>query len=154
MNPASCNDCKRDSSAPSCPMRMADGRNFTDYRTRCSQLDQLRQQNGNVQTNYDMRMSMQHNAENLMLQNRMASIQANDCAPCYVNNGNGTMLPEQSLVECDEKVCRIIPNPRDVEHDGLGQGRKYNASAPAASMVYYPIEGISKGGYDKYGSAM
>jgi hypothetical protein len=131
---------------------MADGRNFTDYRTRCSQLDQMNHQNGGVQSNYDMRMFMQQNADNLMLQNRMASMQANDCAPCYNNNGNGTMLPEQSLVECDEKVCRILPNPLDVDQNGLGQGRKYNSKTP--SMVYYPIEGISKGGHDKYGSAM
>lgn len=160
MNPASCQDCKRDSSsAPAsaidgtCPMRMQDGRNFTDYHTRCSQLEQLRV-NNDIRSSYDLRMYMQHNADMLMQMNRMASIQANNCAPCYINNGNGTMLPEQSLVECDEKLCRIVTNPRDNAAEGLGQGRNYNTVAPNSQpeMIYYPIEGISKSGYDRFGA--
>lgn len=160
MNPASCQDCKRDSSAPvsaadgTCPMRMQDGRNFTDYHTRCGQLEQLRA-NNDIRSSYDLRMYMQRNAETLMQMNRMASIQANNCAPCYINNGNGTMLPEQSLVECDDKLCRIVSNPRNGAADGLGQGRKYNTAAAHGSqpdLVYYPIEGISKSGYDRHGA--
>ena len=157
----SCNNCKRESAAPgagtvdgSCPMRMADGRNFTDYHTRCGQLEQLRALNG-IQSSYDLRMFMQQNADKLMTENRMASIQDNSCSPCYINNGNGTMLPEESLVQCDERLCRIVPNPRNVSNDGLGQGRQSGpAPSSASSMVYYPIEGISQGGHDRWGAPM
>ena len=137
-------------------MRMSDGRNFTDYNTRCGQLQQLRQQ-ADIKSNYDLRMFMMNNAEKLMDQSRMASMQVNDCSPCYVNGGNGTMLPEQSLVECNDRVCHVLPNPRDTAKDGLGQGRKYNsgdASSAAANMTFYPIGGLAAGSHDAFGSPL
>ena len=140
----SCQDCKRSSSQEACPFRMADGRNFTNYSTRCSQLEQIRNAN-QMASSYDLRMFMTQNAEQLMAQNRMASAQDNSCTPCYGVNEAGTMLPEESLVVCNAKVCAVKPGAPG----GLGQGR----AGPNAdrSAAYYPIEGVSNSGYDKFG---
>lgn len=45
----------------------------------------------------------------------------NMCGPCVEPYVQGTMLPEQSIVECNASTCKVI----STDPNGLGQGRKY-----------------------------
>jgi len=142
----SCQDCKRDgANQPSCPFRMADGRNFTSYNTRCSQFEQIRNSQ-NFASAYDLRMYMTQNANQIMTKNRMHSANENNCVPCYSTDQDGTMLPEESKVSCNGKVCATTA----WAPTGLGQGR--NNYGHSSSTQFYPIEGVSNSGFDAYGS--
>jgi len=157
-----CNDCKRESASPeeSCPYRMQDGRGFTDYHTRCSQ-NQFLMQRAQLPSSYDYRMYLTQNALTLMDEQRHKSYTDNKCVPCYDVNESGTMLPEQSKVQCDGRVCQTTPG----NQAGLGQGRDYrfpqNGSlkdfAPAhvtGASAFYPIGGNETDTHSPFGAPM
>ena len=148
--------CQRSSSSDkeSCPFRMADGRHFTDYRTRCSQTQSWRQ-DLNFPSSYDFRMYLTRNAEKIIEQNSMQAVENNACTPCYATSEAGTMLPEQQMQQCNQRSCSF----KDNYPHGLGLGRNHNAPGqeqglPGGQLKVYPINGFSETGYDTYGSPL
>lgn len=105
-----------------CPYRMSDGRNFTDYRTRCTIAYEMKQKT-NFLSSYDERQYMIHNAENIMNKNMQTAENMNSCSGCFPKNSVGTMLPEKNMTQCNSKTCTFQNN---VNPTGLGTGRNYN----------------------------
>jgi hypothetical protein len=142
---------------------MADGRAFTDYRTRCSQ-NQFLKERAQLPSSYDFRMFMMRNADALMTEDRSSAYKENKCAPCYDVNSDGTMLPEQDRIACDGRVCQV----QSVNEAGLGRGRQYltqstDVSQPVApgfvparvsSSGFYPIGGLSGSDSDMFGAPL
>jgi len=85
---------------PHCPIKMADGRAFTDYRPRCmvnSELFADVANNSMVRSSYESRIFLQENAEKLMERNRTTMLgNLAPCAPCARPFADqGTMYPQQ-----------------------------------------------------------
>lgn len=105
-----------------CPYRMSDGRNFTDYRTRCT-IDYETKVKNAFQSSYDQRQFLIHNATKLIEENNRVAVSMNGCSGCFPKTSPGTMLPEKNMVKCNGKFCEFgMSTP-----DGLGTGRNYNA---------------------------
>lgn len=105
-----------------CPFRMSDGRNFTDYRTRCT-IDYETKVKNAFQSSYDQRQFLIHNAAKLMQENNRVAESMNACSGCFPKTAPGTMLPEKNMVKCNGKFCEFdVATP-----NGLGTGRNYNA---------------------------
>jgi hypothetical protein len=123
---SSCKTCDGNAPVVQCPTRMADGRAFTDYRPRCvvnAELMQALHQNKMVQSSYESRLFLQHNADQWIEQERSRALQnLIPCAPCKRPFSDpGTMLPERYVVRCDGVSCsRSEVNPL-----GVGDGRLY-----------------------------
>ncbi len=113
------NNCRHasDNKFFSCPPRMADGRHFTDYRPNCDLNISL---NKKTLNSNEMRNWLVRNATNVMNKNNHMAMNKNGCGDCKASN-IGTMLPEQTLVSCDNRSCRYTV--KDV--NGLGRGRVY-----------------------------
>lgn len=109
-----------------CPPRMSDGRHFTNYHPRCANLrNAFMIQDGAdykfpPQNSYDFRQYLIHNGSKIMDINREESFQRNMCGPCSINPS--TLLPEQTVIKCNENVCKVSLNDKN----GLGQGRDYD----------------------------
>ena len=106
---------------PHCPLKMADGRAFTDYRPRCMVNSELLLDVYNssmVRSSYESRMFLQENAEKLMERNRVTMMSnLTPCAPCSRPfTENGTMYPQQYIVKCDGVSCEKV----EVKPFGLG----------------------------------
>lgn len=97
----------------SCPVKMSDGRHFTDYRPRCI----YNSQNRSIGS-YELRQNMINNAEKMLEEKRRTMHQ---CGPCVDPFNIGTMLPEESIITCDENQCTVKMN----DPNGVGQGRNY-----------------------------
>ena len=87
-----------------CPARMADGRNFTDYRPDCY-VNNLIRQNNSTYNSFQYRMFLTHNAEKLMNLNRTYACEKNCCGPCQAPYDVGTMMPSNSAVDCNANQC-------------------------------------------------
>ena len=87
-----------------CPARMADGRNFTDYRPDCY-VNNLIRQNNSTYNSFQYRMFLTHNAENLMNVNRTYACEKNCCGPCQSPYDVGTMMPSNSAIDCNANKC-------------------------------------------------
>ena len=87
-----------------CPARMADGRNFTDYRPDCY-VNNLIRQNNSTYNSFQYRMFLTHNAEKLMNLNRTYACEKNCCGPCQSPYDVGTMMPSNSAVDCNANKC-------------------------------------------------
>lgn len=113
--------CNQKEPLSHCPMKMSDGRSFTDYRPRCAVnaelLNDLAQKNL-VKSSYESRMFLQQNADMIMERNRQSSINnLMPCAPCKRPfSDNGTMYPQRYIVKCSATNCEKI----EVNPDGLG----------------------------------
>jgi len=106
---------------PPCPIKMADGRAFTDYRPRCmvnSELFADVANNSMVRSSYESRIFLQENAEKLMERNRTTMLgNLTPCAPCARPFADqGTMYPQQYIVRCDGISCEKV----EVNPNGLG----------------------------------
>jgi len=132
MSSRECTDCSRvsDNKHYNCPAKMADGRNFTDYRPRC--LVNYIFPNDQVLNSYEYRQYLIHNADALIKENQMRSYKQNACGPCVEPYDIGTMLPEQSMVVCGASTCKSYLT----EQNGLGVGRKYNTEPDAARIQF------------------
>lgn len=123
---ASCSSCSAPNPTEMCPSRMSDGRAFTDYRPRCmvnAELYQMVSENNMVQSSYESRMYLQHNAQRVMERERAKAVERMiPCAPCKRPfTDPGTMEPERYVVRCDGVTCsRTEVNPA-----GIGDGRNY-----------------------------
>ena len=119
-------DCKECEPTPMvdnkvCPYRMSDGRNFTDYRTRCTIAYQFKEQN-KFKSSYDQRQFLIKNADKLMKDNLVIAEKINKCGPCFDHKEPGTMLPEKNMVKCNKTKCEFTK----ADPSGLGTGRNYN----------------------------
>ena len=122
LNPVASPNRKDSSESTTCPFRMSDGRNFTDYRTRCT-IDYETKVRNSFQSSYDQRQFLIQNASNIMTENSRVAASMNACSGCFPKNAPGTMLPEKNFVQCNDKFCQFnMSNP-----NGLGTGRIYNA---------------------------
>ena len=121
----SCDSPALNSSSP-CPLRMADGRAFTDYRPRCEANAELFREvlaNKTIGSSYESRMFLQHNTDAIINNERNKAVQRlMPCAPCPRSlNDPGTMLGERYVVRCNGASCdRVEVNP-----NGIGDGRSY-----------------------------
>lgn len=115
---------------------MADGRHFTDYRPRCD-INYLYPRDV-AMSSYDYRMYLTHNAENIMSKDREAAYRKNVCGPCMEPYEVGTMLPEQTMIECNTQSCRFRVN----DPNGLGLGRTFNTTSDAekAKNAFYELK--------------
>lgn len=105
-----------------CPPKMADGRNFTDYRPRCfANADDLKA----PMNSYEYRQYMINNAEKIMQNNIIRVTKENSCGPCVEPYNQGTMLPEQTMIECNGSTCSFSTN----NPNGLGMGRNYGQTS-------------------------
>jgi len=105
-----------------CPMRMNDGRIFTDYRPRCMTNSELMSeliQRQTVASSYESRMFLQQNAETIMEKSKTVAQQNAQCGICKDNAG--IIHPERYVVRCDAVTCQR----QEVNPDGLGDGRAY-----------------------------
>ena len=135
MNP-SCGSCNKTSENKffNCPPKMSDGRHFTDYRPRCAVNFPQEFKDAPVNS-YEYRQYLIKNAESLMSQNRQQAFRENACGPCVEPFHQGTMLPEQGMVECNGSTCRYVVN----DPNGLGVGRKYG-DTPQLQMLRQDFE--------------
>lgn len=104
-----------------CPPRMSDGRHFTDYRGNCY-VNNLVRANNNTYNNYQYRMFLTKNADDLMHMNRKNANQKNGCSPCQKPYNIGTMMPECGTIDCSKSSC----NFSSLDKDCLGTGRTYS----------------------------
>ena len=120
MNCDTCGKPKIVEDDQKCFYKMQDGRHFTNYNSRCMEYALARKMN-NVKSSYDMRKFLVGNAEKIMEENRMYSVNKNACGKCdgnYKPNDQGTMLPELDRVICNERYCDFKQNDKN----GLGTG--------------------------------
>lgn len=113
-----CVSCNKNTKT-TCPFRMSDGRNFTDYTPKCTYAAYQQQQN-KFKSNYEQRQYLIHNANKLMSDEIKMAERKLDCSGCNPSKVN-TMLPEQNMVECNKRTCSFKP----INPNGLGTGRKY-----------------------------
>ena len=122
----SCSTCKKPSqknkpTEVQCPpIRMADGRNFTDYRTRCT-IDYEKKSKNLFKSNYDERQYFIQNANRIMAEHNDQAMLHNSVSCCFGPNDKGTMLPEKNMVQCNKKTCNFYQN----DYQGIGTGRNY-----------------------------
>lgn len=119
---SSCKECERPSNNKyfNCPPRMSDGRHFTDYRPRCSQVYQDKISNKLLRS-YEHRMFLTQNADEIMQLNANNAYMTNRCGPCVEPYDQGTMVPEYEKQTCDKNSCTF--NVSDAY--GLGLGRNF-----------------------------
>lgn len=121
----SCTSCEKPSkkvvkNEVQCPMRMSDGRNFTDYRTRCT-VDYQKKKDNLFASNFEERQYLIHNAKSLMKEHEEAALGHNASSCCFKKSNQGTMLPEKNMVQCNKKTCQFYEN----DYEGIGTGRNY-----------------------------
>lgn len=106
-------------SSAGCAPLMSDGRLFTNWTPRCTQV--YLDQHGT--SSYDLRQTLIQNATTLMKQNAGQAYVNARCSPCYENPdwNTGTMLPELHMQTCDARTCTFVPHDKN----GLGLGRQY-----------------------------
>lgn len=104
-----------------CPPRMADGRQFTDYRPMCDVVF------GGVpqpMSSYDYRMFLTTHAEDIMNKNREVASLKSTCAWCDTNLAPG-FKTDQS---CDERVCGFVKAHGAGDREGIGLLNESTAS--------------------------
>ncbi len=170
---STCQECSRpttNNKYANCPPRMADGRNFTDYRPRCFQQYVVENK---LMNSFDQRNYLTQHAEELMKRNAAMAYQQNRCGPCEEPFDIGTMLPERVQQVCDANTCSFnVTDPY-----GLGLGRQYIMSEEDQAFKakflaekekeqqyfqsrtvvphnldpqFYPIDGVVSTSYDRF----
>ena len=86
-----------------CPPRMADGRQFTDYRPNSYVNDLVRYSN-NVMSSYNYRLFLTNNAEKLMQINNEYIYEKSKCVPC---NATPIGFNTQCSVNKDYSTCYV-----------------------------------------------
>jgi hypothetical protein len=115
------NNTNLDEYRTKCPIKMSDGRIFTDYRPRCAVNSELMtdlSNNNMIKSSYESRVFLQSNAEKIIEMNKMnATNNLTPCAPCNRPvDVSGTMYPERYIVKCTPSSCEKI----EVNKHGLG----------------------------------
>jgi hypothetical protein len=119
------------------PPRMADGRNFTDYRDSYVVNNLVINDNkNNVSNSYDYRLFLQQNANHIMERNWEQAYLKNGVFNCTQPYEQGTMLPEQIVQSCDSHRCDFKENYAE----GIGLGRA-SARNDQQNMCVSPLTG-------------
>ena len=106
-----CETCTTPDVALNCPIRMSDGRLFTDYRPRCA-VNNVTEATNNGLDSYKHRMFMINNATEMMKQNMMKAYDVARCKP--VAPTPPTVPPPAFKQACSSKSCVVVPiNPLD-----------------------------------------
>lgn len=112
-----------DAAHAGCPARMADGRLFTDYRSRCDVQDSM--ELGELRLgSHEFRQHAIRNSESILARQRGIAFARAYCAPCVQPYNSGTMLPERDAVVCNSSTCARVP----VSDSGWGTGRLYGTT--------------------------
>ncbi len=138
-----------------CPPRMADGRNFTDYRPECY-INNLIRQNNSISNSFQYRMFLTHNADKLMKINRDYTSTKNCCGPCHPqtdisklcnSNQNNVFAPCPNLDKTRTQVQPEMPDVISEENNGYipQQNLNYQESETvySESVPNYPSEEMS-----------
>ena len=112
----------------SCPIKMADGRYFTNYETRCvrnANLNELLNKNNIVNSSYEQRLFLQQNSQMIMEMEQKKAMEAVfPCIPCKAGeliNEKDKQLDNQYFVTCDGVTCqKTLVNP-----NGLGTTKNF-----------------------------
>jgi hypothetical protein len=114
-----------------CPPRMADGRAFTDYRSRGASMPaSLSATYGNEQA----RLWLMSNGESLIANARQSSLHKNSCNSCNAATMvNGDVVPEAATQICTAEACGVatlrVPG-------GMGLGRRYTTDRMDTAGAY------------------
>jgi len=102
-----------------CPLRMSDGRSFTDYNTRCvfnSYLANKLKNNNMVKSSNEMRLYLQNNYETILKEDRQRAVNNINPIGKEVINITNKQLDNKYTIRCDEVSCStVLTNP-----EGLG----------------------------------
>jgi len=95
-----------------CPLKMDDGRVFTNYQPRCirnAYLNEMLKINNMVSSSYEQRLFLQRNAEKIMEEERKSILQQlMPCIPCNKGeliNETNPELDNKFNVYCDGVTC-------------------------------------------------
>lgn len=119
------------------PALMSDGRQFTDYR---QSYDMNNLQPEGVDTSFNMRMYLTHNAEKIMKQNNNQAYVKNGLFNCKKPYVWGTMMQPKYYQECNTQFCtRTLNDPNGV---GLviKNSENSNCTAPLEEPEYTLID--------------
>ena len=106
-----------------CPLRMSDGRAFTDYSPRCNfnaYINSKLAENKMIKSSYEMRLYLQQNYDKFIEEERKKAIDnISPCGECGVGdliNDRNKELNNKYTVQCDGVSCyKTLVNPQ-----GLG----------------------------------
>jgi len=109
-----------------CPIKMSDGRSFTNYETRCmtnAKLNQLLKDNNMANSSYEQRLFLQNNYEKIVEAEKKHILDGFlPCVPCSTGeliNELDKELDNKYAVYCDEVSC----NSKLINDKGLGSGK-------------------------------
>ena len=95
-----------------CPLKMSDGRVFTNYEPRCvrnAYLNDLLTQNNITKSSYEQRLFLQNNYEKIVDEERKRALnQLSPCIPCNKGeliNEKNPELENKNRVYCDNVTC-------------------------------------------------
>lgn len=96
-----------------CPLKMSDGRSFTNYETRCvrnAHLNNLLVENNMVNSSYEQRLFLQNNYDKIVEEERKKALEnLIPCIPCKSGeliNETNKELDNKYYVYCDNVSCR------------------------------------------------
>jgi hypothetical protein len=106
-----------------CPLRMSDGRSFTDYSPRCNfntYINNKLAQNNMIKSSYEMRLYLQKNYDSFIEEERKKAIDnIYPCGECGIGdliNDKNKELGNKYIINCDGVSCyKTLANP-----EGLG----------------------------------
>lgn len=111
-----------------CPLKMADGRVFTNYQPRCirnGHLNEMLSANNLTNSSYEQRLFLQRNSEKIMEQERqMVFDQLLPCIPCNKGeliNEKNPELDNKFNVYCDNVNCYT----KEINPQGLGTTSRF-----------------------------
>lgn len=109
-----------------CPIKMSDGRSFTNYETRCAtnaKLNQLLKDNNMANSSYEQRLFLQHNYDKVVEAEKKQILDGFlPCVPCTSGNllnETNMELDNKYAVYCDEVSC----DSKLINEKGLGSGK-------------------------------
>jgi hypothetical protein len=109
-----------------CPLRMSDGRAFTNYEPRCnfnSYVFGKLAENNMIKSSYEMRLYLQNNYDSIIEEDRKKAIDnISPCGECGIGdliNDKEKLLQNKYNVRCDGVSCyKTLVNP-----EGLGTNK-------------------------------
>jgi hypothetical protein len=108
-----------------CPARMADARNFTDWRSSCT-MNNLVKANNSVSNSFEYRMFLTRNASTISNINESYAEKRNAC-PGFT----ASLVPEKSILRCTPEGCEVDV----VDPNGIGQGRDFGVGADCDTLA-------------------
>jgi hypothetical protein len=109
-----------------CPVKMSDGRIFTNYEPRCvsnDKLNKMLKENNMVSSSYEQRLFLQHNYDKIVEAERQKTIESfAPCVPCTSGeliNEKNPELDNKYAIYCNEVSC----TQKLINEKGLGTGK-------------------------------